>query len=124
MAVWHDIYTRPPADGALIWAHRSIFDTPPIYGTWDAADASLVCGLDGWRLNDYEIWTWKPFSGPLPDFPAPAPVSGWVDPWHNPPADAQPPWVRRFSPSPAALAASWSLPAKGFIVTGSPNVLP
>jgi hypothetical protein len=85
MAVWHDIYTRPPANGDLIWAHRSIFDTPPLYGTWDAAAGCLVCGLDGWRLNDYEIWTWKPFSGPLPDFPVPAPVSGWVDPWHNPP---------------------------------------
>ena len=45
MSTWHDIFTVRPPDAALIQVRRSIFDTPNVFGTWDATNAVLHCGV-------------------------------------------------------------------------------
>ena len=120
------MFTKRPADGQAIWARRVIYDTQPIWGTWNADCDCLICGIDGWTLKDVDIWKWKAIKGALHPWPVPQWVKGWSDVWLTPPADRQPVWVRRMGCVAAAVPAFWDLPNMGFCVgiSISDNLIP
>jgi len=122
--VWHDIFTTRPPHQCGIWARRSIFDTPSLFGIWDETSGSLTCGPGAWQLHDFDLWTWRPLDGPLPPWPAPGTATGWQDPWRTPPRDGQAVWLRRLGPNTAALTAVWDLSRLGFQPACSANLIP
>jgi hypothetical protein len=118
------MFTKRPADGQDLLARRTIWETAPIFGVWNADGDCLVCGTGDWMLMDYEIWKWQALKHVLPPWPVPGPVKGWSDVWHTPPADQQPVWLRRMGRITAALPALWDLSNMSFCVRKSDNQIP
>jgi len=121
---WQDIFTRRPADGQAILARRTIEETQPVFGHWNAEGDCLVCGTGWWTLKDFDIWRWRAVSRPLPRSSVPHPVKGWSDVWHDPPEDQQPVWLRRMGRITAAVPALWDLSNGGFCLAKSDNLIP
>ena len=55
LTIWKDMFTKRPAVGQAMLACRTIWETAPIFGVWNADGDCLVCGTGDWMLMDYEI---------------------------------------------------------------------
>src|ERR1019366_3506626 len=92
ITIWKDMFTKRPGEGQPVLARRTIWETAPIFGYWNAEGDCLVCGTGGWTLKDFELWKWRAVKGALPPWPVPHYVKAWSDVWDHPPADKEPGW--------------------------------
>ncbi len=125
MSSWHDFGALLPPPGLVVRVRRFPADTPPYWGTFDIASATLTTQLPNGRvvLTPWAYLThWTPLSGAIPQWPGPdTSLKAWRDPFFCPPEDQARVWLRRFHPGAALVRADYSQAGQYFRIADTPG---